>query len=471
MNRGIVIIGIILLAGCARFEPRPISPADTAAKLDARTLASPEFRKFLEKNLDRRFDDWPLKSWDFEALNLAALYYNPGLDVARAQWQIALGGDKTAAGRLNPTLTATPGYDFTATSIGLNPWIPGVVFDMPFETMGKRGYRKARAAQLTLSARLNVAVAAWQVRSNLRASLIDLAAARQREQLLANQAAIGMQILEALEQRLQAGAISSSDLVPMRVAQAKTRLDLADARRQSAAGRVRVADAIGIPVKALDGIELDFNLAARHPVAAELMSAEVRDAALRNRADILGALAEYAASQSALQLEIAKQYPDVHLGPGYQFNNGDHQFTVSISAELPLLNQNQGPIAEAEAQRTAAAARFIALQAKVITEIDGVVAAFRVTEENLSTLESLAEAQRKQFEAVQAQVKAGAADKLDLLNSQLELAAGELVQLDGRTKLQQAFAALEDAVQRPVDLPSPELFERPPAQAMKEKQP
>ena len=50
-----------------------------------------------------------------------------------------------------------------------------------------------------------------------------------------------------------------------------------------------------------------------------------------------------------------------------------------------------------------------------------------------------------------AQLQAGAAAQVDLLNSQLELAAGELVQLDGRVKLQQAFAALEDAVQRPIE--------------------
>lgn len=470
MNRGLAIFGIVLLAGCARFEPRPLAPAETAAKIDARTLTAPEFRKFLEKNLSRHFEDWPLKSWDFETLALAALYYHPSLDVARAQWDVALGGDKTAAGRLNPTVTAAPGYDFSATS-GLSPWIPGISFDLPIETMGKRGYRKARAAHLTESARLNIAVAAWQVRSNLRTSLIDLAAAQQREQLLSKQNSLQHEIVRLQQQRLEAGAISSSDLLPMQIMLAKNQLDLTEARRQAVDARVRVADALGVSVKALDGVEQNFDLTFRHAAAAEMMSAEVRDAALRNRADILAALAEYAASQSALQLEIAKQYPDIHLGPGYQFDQGDHKFTLALTAELPILNQNQGPIAEAKARRGELAARFTALQAKIITEIDRAVAGFRIATENLSVLETLAAAQRKQKETVTAQVKAGAADKLDLLNAQLELAASELVQLDGRAKLQQSFGALEDAVQRPFDGMKPELFEQAPAQAMKEKQP
>jgi len=466
----LIIIMLVLLAGCARFQPRPISPADTAAHLESRTLDNPEFKAFLEKNLQRQFDVWPLKSWDFETLALAAYYYHPSLAVARAQWQVTLGGETTAAQRPNPTLNAVPGYDFTATSLGINPWIPGVSIDVPIETAGKRGYRKAQARHLSESARLNIATTAWQVRSNLRGSLIDFIAARRRETLLQKQNAIQEQIVHSLNQQLQAGAVSSSEVTLMQIAQAKSQLDLADARRQSADARVRVADAVGVSVKALDGVNLTHDLSARHPGASELMSSEVREQALRNRADILGALAEYAASQSALQLEIAKQYPDIHLGPGYQFNNGDHQFTLALTAELPILNQNQGPIAEAEARRSESAARFKELQAKVITEIDRAMAAYRVTQENLSALESLASAQKKQNEAVAAQVQAGAADQLALLNSQIELGASELTQLDGQVKAEQAFGALEDAMQRPMDTIQPSLIERR-QQAKKENKP
>ena len=187
---------------------------------------------------------------------------------------------------------------------------------------------------------------------------------------------------------------------------------------------------------------------------------EVRRQALQSRADILIALAEYAASQSALQLEIAKQYPDVHLGPGYQYDQGDHKFSLALTAELPLLNQNQGPIFQAEARRAEAAARFNALQAKVITEIDRAVATYRVAQENLSTLDSLAAFQKKRTEAMEAQLKAGAVDQLDLLNSQIELSANELLQLNARVKLQQYFGALEDAVQRPIDSMPPPLIEQ-----------
>ena len=428
-------------------------------------LDDPGLRRFLEKNLARPGDSWPLKSWDFETLNLAALYYHPSLDVARAQWQAAVGGQKTAAGRLNPTISAVPGYDINPPEF-VTPWFPAVTFDIPLETAGKRGYRQAQARHLSEASRLNIAATAWQVRSNLRSSLIDLAAAQRRELLLRSQKSLEEDVVHLLEQQLQAGAVSSSELTLLRIALDKIQLDLADAQQQRAEARVRAADAIGVAVAALSGIELAYDLAARPVDAPALMTAEVRGQALQNRADILGALAEYAATQSALQLEIAKQYPDIHLGPGYQYDQGDHKFSLSVTAELPLLNQNQGPIAEAEARRTVAAARFSALQAKAIGEIDRAVAAYRAAQNSLATLESLAAAQKQRAETVAAQQKAGAADRIDGLNAQIELGAGELLQLSGQVKMQQAFGALEDAVQRPIDSPRPALLEpsqRPPA--------
>jgi outer membrane protein, heavy metal efflux system len=465
------VIALVLLAGCARFQPRPIVPAETAKALDSRTLDRPAFKSFLEKNLQRHFDIWPPASWDFDTLTLAAFYYHPSLEIARAQWQVALGGNITAAQRPNPTITASPGYDFTATSVGVNPWIPGVSFDVPIETMGKRNYRKAQARHLSDSARLNIAATAWQVRANLRASLLDFTAARQRVSLLAEENSIQERIVKSLTERFNAGATASTELALVQTALHRIQLDLTDAKRQLADSRVRVADAIGISSSALDGLEITYDLAAPHPAASELLSLAVRDQALQGRADILGALADYAASQSALQLEIAKQYPDIHFGPYYQFNNGDHQFTLSISAELPVLSQNQGPIAEAEARRTESAARFNALQAKVITEIDRAIAVYRATQENLATLEALAADQKKQSDAVTAQAKAGAADELDLLNANLEMSVSALVQLDGRIKAQQAFGALEDAMQRPLEALKPRTIEQQQARAKKENQP
>jgi len=456
-----------LLAGCARFQPQPLSPAETAASLENRSLDNAGLKVFLERNLGRELNAWPAPQWDFEMLTLAAFYYQPSLDVARAAWAEARAGIVTAGARPNPTLGFTPQYVFNH---GIEPpWVATLNLDVPIETAGKRGSRVEQAKHISESARLSIAATAWQVRSQLRISVIDFTSATRRESLLRKQLAIQEQVVASLEQRRQAGALASAEVTPARLLLQKARLDLSDAQRQQIEARARIAEAIGIPVSALRDVEVAYDLSALPADMDRLTSSEVRRQALQRRPDLLTALADYAASQSALRIEIAKQYPDIHLNTGYEYDQGLQKWgLLGFGVELPLLNRNEGPIAQAEARRKHTAASFEALQAHVIAEIDRAVALYRVAEKSREGTEELLATQRKQQESVEQQVKAGAADRLELLTTQLELATSELVLQDGQTKLHQALGSLEDAVQRP--LPSwPDLEQGRAAQAKQEK--
>jgi outer membrane protein TolC len=259
---------------------------------------------------------------------------------------------------------------------------------------------------------------------------------------------------------LQAGAISSFELNSARLLLIRARADLTDAERLAAEARPRLAGALGLPASALEGIDANFDLTA--PGAAEgLTTREVRRVALLGRADVLAALADYAAAQSALQLEVAKQYPDIRLAPGYSWNAGsasENDWQIGATVDLPIFNQHKGAIAEASARREASAARFLALQSKVMTDIDIAVASFRAGQTNLAAIEDLTKAQAAQQRSIQQQLQAGAVDRLELVTAELELNAAELTRLDAQVRLQQAVGALEDAVQRPLELP-PAIFE------------
>jgi cobalt-zinc-cadmium efflux system outer membrane protein len=443
------MLALVLVAGCARFQPQPLSPAETAAGLESRSLDNPGLKAFLEKNLHRELRLWPAAKWDFEMLTLAAFYYQPSLDVARAVWAEAQAGVVTAGARPNPTVGFTPQYVFN--SAGEPPWVATLNLDWPIETAGKRGARVAQARHLSESARLNILATAWQMRGQLRGSVLDFASATRRDALLRRQLAVQEQVVASLEQRRDAGALASSEITPARLLLQKARLDLNDAQRQQAEARTRVAEGIGVPVSALTGIELVYDLTAPNADLDRLTSSEVRRQALRGRADVLAALSDYAASESALQIEIAKQYPDIHLNTGYEYDQGLQKWgLLGFGMELPLLNRNEGPIAQAEARRKQTAARFEALQAKVIADIDRALAVYQIAAKSRAGAEAMLATQRKLQESVEQQLKAGAADRLDVLTAQLELATSELAVEDGQVKLQQAFGALEDAVQRPL---------------------
>jgi outer membrane protein TolC len=185
-----------------------------------------------------------------------------------------------------------------------------------------------------------------------------------------------------------------------------------------------------------------------------LTAPEVRRQAILNRADIRGALAEYAASQSALQLEIANQYPDIHLGPGYEFDQTDNKWTLGVSLTLPILNQNQGAIAEARAKRELAAAHFLAVQAKAVGEIDLALVGYLTAQQQSAAAGALLGNLQKRRDSVHAMQQAGELDALAEANAQDEFNTGALSRLDALVKAQQARGQLEDAMQSPLVLPA-----------------
>ena len=441
----------LLAAGCARFHPEPISPEQIIAQLDARRLDDAGLRKFIEQNLGHELPAWPLPQWDLNALTLTAFYFHPDLAVARAQWHLAEAGVKTAGARPNPTISVTPAYD-SGIPGNFSPWMVPVTTDLPMETAGKRAKRVAEAQDVSRSAWWSLITAAWQIRDGVRTGLLDFTVARRQAILLQEQLSTQGQIVKLLQQRFDVGEISRPELVTAQIALNKTRLEASVARTRLTDTRSRLAESLGVSAMALDGEELAFDFSARAP--QELTSAKARQVALLGRSDILGALADYAASQDDLRLQIAKQYPDLHLGPGYAWNSGnagDSQWELGLTLELPILDQNQGPIAEAKARREMVAAQFTALQAKVIGEIDRAVSDYRTAQGELETGDSLLAVEQRQAESVEAQYGAGAADQLDILSSRMELNTATLDHLEGQAKFQTALGALEDALQRPAN--------------------
>ncbi len=451
-----LIFGIILLSGCAAYRPQPISPEKTASDFDARSLTNDKLRLFLETN--RVAGPWPRQSWDLRALTLVAFYYQPAFAEARATWASAQAAEITAGERPNPSITVTPAYDNQIPD-NPTPWIVPVTFDVPLETAGKRGKRMAEAEQLAESARWDFISVAWQTRSKVRSALLNWYSARENESLLTGQMLAQSNVVRLLEGQRAAGSVSDYEVTQARVILETTQLARQDAAGQLGQARAALAGALGVPLHALDGVKLAFGPLDRFP--QELTRPGVRHQALFNRADVRGALADYAASQAALQLEIANQYPDIHLGPGYAYNNGsagDNEWQLGLTVTLPILNQNQGAIAEAEAKRTQAAAHFLSVQAGAIFEIESALAGYNAALKESATAKSLRDDLDRQLDSVKAQAKLGEADALTLADAESAYYTGAQDRLNTLIKAQLALGALEDAVQSPLTM-SPQMLD------------
>ncbi len=440
-------IALLLMAGCApvqRYRPAPLSPAETASSLEVRSLLDPGLQRFVERNLGHEFGAWPPKAWDLRLLTLAAFYFNPTLDAARARVAAAEAAIVTAGARPNPSISLTPGIP--------SPYLLGFDFAVPVETAGKRGYRLEEARNLSEAAKLDLAETAWTVRSAVRAALLGEFEAVRGLGLLRSEAELRSQQVRLFERRLEVGDIARLELDSSRLALMSVRVAMRDAEGRVAGARAALAAAIGAPVSALDGIELSWPGFEQPPSASSLPAKFVQREAVLNRLDVRRALAEYAATEAALRLEIARQHPDFQIGPGYQLEERDSFFTVGLAATLPIFNRNQGPIAEAEARRKEAAAHFLATQAQVIAQSEAAQARYRAALQELQEArESLAKLQREREQMTLRAVQVGESDRLTLNGMMLERSAVAQASVAALVRAQRGLGALEDAVERPLE--------------------
>ncbi len=446
--RWVSALALALVSGCAHFVPRPLSPVKSLATFNIRSLSNPGLRKFLA---DNRVPE-PAARWGLKALTLAALYYQPSLAEARDRLLAAEAAQITAGERPNPSVAMALGYD-TRIAGAPSPWIVPINVDWPIETAGRRGARLAHARHLSAAARWELIGTVWQVRSRLRSALLDLYAARRTESLLARQQTAEFRVVTLLQGQLEAGAVSR-----YLVAHARISLDATTLAREAAIGairqaRIRLAGALGIAPHALIGVKLSCAELRKFP--RDLTRLQIRRRALMNRADVRAALEQYAASQSALQLEIARQWPDVQLGPGFAWNSQlreDSEWQLRLSLPVPVLNHNQGPIAVARAERRLAAAHFLTVQTDALEQIDSALAAYRSALARMTTAASLLAELRRQIDSVRARVRAGELQPLDLAEAQIAFYKGAQSLLATRIEAQRALGSLEDAVQSPLTL-------------------
>jgi outer membrane protein TolC len=385
------------------------------------------------------------RRWTVSALTSEALRRNPELALARAQYQSARAAITTAGERPNPTVALSPQIVTPFTQ-----WIAGtygVDFDWTIETGAKRSSRLAAARHAANAAAANVITAEWKVRAAVRRAMLELYGAQRREKLLVAASARQAEVQELITERIAAGAASSLETAQPRHLSAQLQLQNRDAEKLSALARGALAEALGMSVNGLTGATFSFDAFTKASGPKQLG----RGRALTQRGDILAALSEYAAADSNLRLELAKQYPDVHVNPGYQLDAGENKWSLGLSLTLPILNQNKGPIREAVAKRQEASARFDVVQARSIAEIDRALASIRAARAKLVTVDQLRAAQEQQMQSLERLSAAGETDKLAVSTAAVERATTEIARSDAEVELQAALGAWQEATQTRLD--------------------
>ncbi|WP_019939910.1 TolC family protein [Bordetella sp. FB-8] len=429
-----------LLAGCASYTPQPIHPDQTARELTRRTLFDPRLLRFLAAQLHQGGSP----RWNIGTLSLVAVYERPDMPLAAAKLHEAQGGETTAAALPNPTLQLAPTYDATTTA---PPWTVGPVVTFLIQSYGARPARIAQARARTEQARQAIDVTAWQLRDQVRSAMLDLWSAQQAATLAAQRVSLADRYRDAVTQRYQAGMVSAATLTTATLAFNQAELQLASDRRASRLARSALAAALGLPIAALDGVDLDMR-GIIHPRQPGRLESLVHSA-LTSRPDVLAALAHYAAAEAALRLAVAQQYPAIDIGPGYHYDQGDNKFIVSFSLPLPVFNQNQGPIAQARAARRVAEEEFLATQTKVLAQIDQARTDWHASESERISARRLSTAAADALNRQRSAFAAGQIGRLRLLGAELDDVQAQQGALSAAVHERQALGQLEAALYHP----------------------
>ncbi|HVL43957.1 MAG TPA: TolC family protein [Acidovorax sp.] len=415
------------LTGCAHYLPHPIDPQAEAAAFDARTL-----------------DSGP---WSLAALQAEAEQRNPELAIARAQRKTAEAAAIAAGARPNPALS-TSAQKNTRAERGAKAWTYDLGLAIPIETAGKRDIRLARAAWQAQAAAYAEAETLWRVRGQVREAYIGAFPAEQQAR---ERAALLASLSEETQKRLAAGMVSSGEVLQTRLAAQQAALAVEDAHRRRIESLHKLAASIGVPERALEGATLPFSDLSAETLPSAAVIDEVAKTALQARPDVLASLAAYESSQAALQLEIARQYPDLSIGPGYAWDAGALKWSLALGLMLPLFDRNQGPIAEAEAKREEAAASFRATQEQAIAEIAAARFAYAQAARQLALTQAMGDGQARRLRSAEWAFGAGAADRLALLAAQVEASAAQSTRLAALLDAHRAAGQLEAALRQPLE--------------------
>lgn len=274
-------------------------------------------------------------------------------------------------------------------------------FSLPIETAGKRRFRITEAQRLADVARWNLATAAWTVRAKVRGALVEYLIAQRSLGLLQNEERVRTEQVKMLEQRLAVGMIPRPEVDSARIQQTQTLLAVRTAEGRQDQARVSLAAAIGVPVAALNNVQVAWPEFDDLPSVASLTPSQIQEDAVLNRIDIHQALAQYAAADAALRLEAARQYPNLDLGSSWAYEEGAHLFSLDAGSILPIRNQNQGPIAEAKARREEIAANFVSVQTAGIAASERALANYKSALSEMAQARQLLWQSRAQEQATQ----------------------------------------------------------------------
>jgi outer membrane protein TolC len=300
---------------------------------------------------------------------------------------------------------------------------------------------------------LSAASVVWDLRAKARAALCAAEIAQAREINAKNELALRDDLAARLDKQAAAGVISRYETARSQLERIAALRRLNQAHADLSTARHDLAATVAMPIAQIQSRSLGtscLDLAASNPAPAIDV---ISDEAIGARLEVRAKLAEFRAADAAWRTEVARRTPDLALGPGYTYDQGDHKITFTASGEIPLSNRNEGAIARAAAERDRVAAELDAVQIDVLQSVSRAIDGLRNAEAAQASVGQLvAESEALVHREVERQA-AGETDEPTVIAAKLVALGARDEALTAARGVVDALAALESAAQAPLAEP------------------
>jgi len=377
-----------------------------------------------------------------------ALARNP--DLAAAAWNVQAGGARvTQAGLFpNPQAGLTV-EDFAGTGVrsGVRQTETTLRLGQLIELGGKRSARMNEAARARDLTAWDYEQLRLDVVADTTRAFISVLGAQERVALADQTVQLGEQVVTSVGRLVNAGREPSAEATRAEVALAATRIDRAQAQRDLDTARQGLA--------ALWGAAAEFGRAEgrlHEPDVLPLLDDLGR--LLSRNPDLTRWATELAQRQAALELAEANAVPNVTIEGGYRRfeDSSDSALVFGTTVPLPLLNRNQGAIAEARHQLAAAKETQRAAEVRARTALTQTYAELATAYREVTALrQTILPAATRAFESINSGYLEGRYRYLDVLDAQRTLIANRERLVRALTDHRQALARIERLTGGPFD--------------------
>lgn len=442
----LLLCGLVTACGFQAYHPKPLRVEQSAGGYTSRTLDDAALRHYLRANgiLD---EPWPLTRWRLSELTLVAFHFHPDLAVARERVAVARASLHKATERAPVEVTALAEHHSERQSNADGPWSLGFELDLPMAGASRREAMVEGERAALERAELEVGAVAWQVRTRLRAALVDLYSARGQAALAEKEFEHNEVLVKLLQRRLQEGVVSSGEVTAARLRSHQARADAQSHALAATRAWGDLAAALALPLEVTRQIGVDFGEWNELPPPPE--GGQARAQALLNRLDIRAGLLDYAIAESQVRLEVARQYPALRWSPGFLWDQGDAVWSLGLGLIMPATLGNRRSIQLAQAQRELAARRFEQSQQAVMARAAASVALYDQSLQGLQVVEAQKVLSQQRLKETEGLFAGGYADRVTLTQGQLEAVGASRAAWQARRAALVALGELEDVLQAP----------------------